>query len=234
MIIFPLQQSGKQITHTLHIKNWGWYDFFLPGGMKSNIIIIYPQIYFYKSCHCQYISPSVTGHFHVFIVKDLRVVVRERVAWGFLISLPQHFFISLFLEQLDKHQGRNIIYEYSFCQAKRFQYYKKDQLTRVRLAEKYDAFFQLLFFALWTSPSTNIERGEKNIFRGGQQVEPKGSFILALASTILAKATSLLMWLSPMWSRTEECMSLFWRMFLLTENESSRGNKLNIMFLNRI
>ena len=38
------------------------------------------------------------------------------------------------------------MYEYSFWQAKKFPYFKNDQLTRIQLAEEYNAIFNTVLF----------------------------------------------------------------------------------------
>ena len=118
----PSRKVETNYTHT-HTSRIEGNVIFSPEGMKSNFILTYPQSGAYKkkkkSCYSQHISPSLVGHFHVFVFRVLRVIVSRELLENssFPYSTFLHFPIS---RSVDKHWDRDIIYEYSFWQAKKF------------------------------------------------------------------------------------------------------------------
>lgn len=57
------------------------------------------------------------------------------------------------------------MYEYSFCQAKKFLYYKKDQLTTIQLAEEYNAIFNDCSFQLCEPAILQVLKAGKEYFQ---------------------------------------------------------------------
>lgn len=133
-----LRESWNKLHTYTHIKNWGQCDF-LARGNEVKFHSYIPSKWCLKekkkkSCYCQHISPTLVGHFHVFIFRVLRVIVSRQLLENssFPYSTFLHFPIS---RSVDKHWDRDIILEYSFWQAKKFPHYKQDGLTRIQLAE---------------------------------------------------------------------------------------------------
>lgn len=117
------------------------------------------------------------GHFYVFLFGDLRVIVNRELLEN--SSFPiQHFFIFLFPDQLHKHWDTDIIYEWSFYQAKEFPYCKQDQLTRFQLAKG-----EMTFLSSCSPPCEPafLQKSER-VFPevGSEQVEAKVWLLLVL------------------------------------------------------
>ena len=205
-------------THTQRIEG---NVIFSPEGMKSNIIIRHHHTWAFlkRSCHCQLISPSLVGHFPIFIFRDFENYTQQSIAWEPLI--PQLSISSFFLfpGQLDKHWDRDIIYEYSFCQTKIFPHYKQGQLTRIQLAEGRMTFWTLVLHSVnW--PLYKVLKEGKGHFQKRAASRTKGSYT-PLGSSLhpvgqcgLSPRVCLLNAVSE----AEACRILFWRIFLLAKD----------------